>query len=324
MAGKWHIDINGNVAPCGAEKIERPRQRAGSPHFTSEEEGQIFIQGALEAQYGIITSLSKSIQAKSNAGELLTGYDEIYRKLIAIEKAVGIGGNKRGLDHAIAEAGGYTLGTIIDGDGDFEKLVQMEGDFYSIRGLSKSGSPDEYETMSVSALRKISKPVLKTQMMATETITDKEVLQSLNEYMGGDPEYIEFHPDWKWSQIESSGDWHRSDGTMLQVQRIEGIGNRSFLDTPGNVYESLDLNDNGLEGESRSMEAGWLFYDTRTNKGFAFTYYENGDGIPEPHSFELKNNILSSEGCQFYEVNGTGETIDVPYFVRADPAEYVS
>lgn len=66
MAGKWHIDINGNVAPCGAEKIECSRQRAGSPHFTSEEEGQIFIQGALEAQYGIITSLSKSIQAKSS------------------------------------------------------------------------------------------------------------------------------------------------------------------------------------------------------------------------------------------------------------------
>lgn len=44
MAGKWHIDINGNVAPCGAEKIECPRQRAGSPHFTSEEEGCQFYE----------------------------------------------------------------------------------------------------------------------------------------------------------------------------------------------------------------------------------------------------------------------------------------
>lgn len=53
---RYHISINKELVPCGADTVEECRRKNFSPHFTDKEEGENYIKKELEHRYGIFAT----------------------------------------------------------------------------------------------------------------------------------------------------------------------------------------------------------------------------------------------------------------------------
>lgn len=118
----------------------------------------------------------------------------------------------------------------------------------------------------------------------------------------------------------------REDESKIYCYPIYPPGDRSFHDFPDPVATDVEFTENGQKQNSRTMDRGYVIFDSRSNKGVLMKFMSASDGKSESSEYKFDGKMLTPKDDNsrwsigpghLYLLSGKGETQEATYYKKA-------
>lgn len=326
MAKRYHISKKtGRPNICKAQTPESCRAEpvfGENKHFDSKEAAQKYMEEKFSQTYQTISTERKSNQ-KSKTLENNRLVKEFSDKFTS--SPYDYGDNSTSFDDPYdflnKNLPGFSIEKEISQiDYRNEFLLKKDEDYYVVHMYG--GDWMSYSLSSVKKVKKQTSPQLETNIESQDSITDEDVMNSIKELQNADKLSKPFkNKNSKVNYLYLSGDpeeYVRDDGSKIYSFSIDAEGDTSLYDVPDPVKVDIELSENDERQNARMMEAGYVIYDTRTQKGAVFVHQSGSEDGGEYRFNQSDNSIskLDSYEQNIYLIEGTGQTVESEYYIN--------
>lgn len=289
---KYHIGKDGQPKPCRAAAGNCPLGE-DSPHFSSKNSAQDYIEGELKKEsYSFATVSKKSEEAEQEIADLprdtyADSADDYLNNSLSEDFSVGV--TREGPD--------YINQTLVN-HGDDHYVVRTSGGEYT-----------SFEVLTVDRVRPVRVPQHKAEAnLVSTTRRHPEVNRLLKEVQEHDATITPSDKPWNdeeqrvfrsgnvlWAQSGRSKTIEREDGSKIHCFPLKTDGERNFTDTPYPVDVGVTLEENGERQNAREMDRGYAIYDDRSGKGVLMTYRAASEVGHESGGFKFDKGYLQPD-----------------------------